>query len=153
MDPVTLFESRVANVAEVERYQKPKGVLQALVAGDVCAEWILDQLATDGWNGHSEAPGFATARGSIKAVCRLAESKNGVAVATRHGVEILRVVPPAHPGIPEQLYTVRLPRIGAKIAAVRAGMAGAPMEMPARPLPPAVQARPGAQSDDKGKAT
>ena len=44
MHPVSLMESRVANVVELEKYRTPTGTLQARTAVAVLREWLNDKL-------------------------------------------------------------------------------------------------------------
>lgn len=107
MHPVMLFESRVANVADLEKYRDEKGVLQARVAGMASREWVRD-LLDEGW---------PEARKDVEALFSLAASPRGIAVRRAFDIDVLGAVPIDHAAVPEAVRTTRFARCQAKIEA------------------------------------
>lgn len=107
MHPVMLFESRIANVADLEKYRDEKGVLQARVAGMAAREWVRD-LLDEGWS---------EARKDVEALFTLAESPRGITVRRAFEIDVLGAVPIDHANIPEAVRSTRFARSQAKIEA------------------------------------
>lgn len=114
MDPVTLFETRVANVVDLEDYQDEKGVQQAHIAGAVLREWHRDRL-TEGW---------PAARRGIKRTVRLAQSRRGIVAAVEYGLDVLGCIP-AHPNRDPKFVGEQLRRAEEKVASAIAAAGAA----------------------------
>lgn len=106
MHPVMLLESRVANVAYLEKYQNETGRLQAVMAIQIGREWLRDRLDT----------GWVESRGDIERVVSLAESKAGLVVRTQFQLDIVSAIP-EHDSLPERFRDERMRRCREKIDA------------------------------------
>ena len=107
MHPVMLFESRVANVVDLEKYRDEKGLLQARVAGMAAREWVHD-LLDEGWS---------EARKDVEALFTLATSPRGITARRSFHIDVLGAVPIDHVAIPKAVRTTRFARCAAKIEA------------------------------------
>lgn len=114
VDPIFLAESRIANLADLDRYQNARGILQARVAIEILRERHAD-LLDKCWQ---------RARRSIERTLKLAASKRGVRVAARFDIDILNAVPVEHAALPISFLAERFPRcresVGRSIEADRA---------------------------------
>lgn len=117
MHPVSLLESRVANVVELEKYRTPTGTLQARTAVAVLREWLNDKL-DESWG---------AARSNLESVLRLTESRVGVAAVAFHNVVPLSAIPLHHPSLPEAFTNGRYRRCKDKTEqAIEAARASSP---------------------------